>query len=72
MAEAINAGNLSVHKHKIHGRASAAGNVVTPNFMFILIMNTALFKKPCEVGRMLICKILWCCVTISFARLNSN
>jgi len=45
VAEAINAGNIFVHKHKIHERAGAAGNVVTPNLMYILIMNTALFKE---------------------------
>ena len=45
MAEAINAGNVSVHKHKIHEKANVAVNVVTPNFMYILIMNTALFEE---------------------------
>jgi len=28
VAEAINAGSILVHKHNIHERASAAGNVV--------------------------------------------
>jgi hypothetical protein len=45
VAEAINGGNNLVHKHKIHERAGAAGNVVTPNLMYILIMNTTLFEE---------------------------
>jgi hypothetical protein len=45
VAEAINAGNILGHKHKVHERACAAGNVVTPNLMYILIMNTALFEE---------------------------
>ena len=45
MAEAINAGNILVHKHKMHENTSAAGNVVTPSLMYILIMNTALFEE---------------------------
>jgi hypothetical protein len=45
VAEAINAGNILVHKHKIHERESAAGNVVTPNLMYIFIMNTVLFEE---------------------------
>jgi hypothetical protein len=45
VAEAINAGNILVHKHKIHERAGSAGNVVTQNLMYILIKNTALFEE---------------------------
>ena len=45
MAEAINAGNVSVYKHRIHESARAAGNVVTQNFMYILITNTTLFEE---------------------------
>jgi len=45
VAEAINAGNVSVHKYKIHVRTSAAGNLVTPILMYILIVNKALFEE---------------------------
>jgi hypothetical protein len=45
VAEAINAGNVSVQKHKIHERAGAAGDVVTPYLMYILILKTALFEE---------------------------
>ena len=41
----IIAGNILVHKHEIHERTSAAGSVVTPKLMYILIMNTALFEE---------------------------
>jgi hypothetical protein len=45
IAEAINAGNIFFHKYKIYERASAAGNRVVPNLIYILVMNIALFEE---------------------------